>query len=92
MTQSFFTAPPEGMPAPSTVVDRMIDSVGATLRIARGLRQNGRPIDITGLDRLIGILCARALDLPAEQGRSVRSQLAMLLTELDALGVALQPT
>ncbi len=79
------------MLAPAAVVDRMIDAVGVTLRIARGLRRDGRPIDIAGLDRVIGILCARSLDLPTEQGRQVRPRLAVLLTELDALGVALPP-
>ena len=84
-----------GFPAasqPATdAVDRMVDGVGATLRVARSLLQSGRQVDVEGLDRIIGVLCARALDLPPEQGRNIRPRLAILLRELDALGVAMQP-
>lgn len=72
-------------------VDQLLDGVGATLRVARSLLQNGRQVDVEGLDRIIGVLCARTLDLPPEQGRTLRPRLAILLRELDALGVAIQP-
>ncbi|MBC7637882.1 MAG: hypothetical protein H7251_20035 [Acetobacteraceae bacterium] len=67
----------------------MITSVAAILQIARLLLNAGRQVDIQGLDRVVGILCARALDLPPDQGRLVRPSLAILLIELDTLSVAM---
>ena len=82
---------PAATPPAANSVDQMADGVGATLRVARSLLQSGRQVDVEGLDRIIGVLCARTLDLPPEQGRIVRPRLAILLRELDALGVAMQP-
>lgn len=70
----------------------MIDGATSTLRVARGLLENGRRVDLEGLDRVIGVLCARALDLPPEEGRAIRPRLALLLADLDALSLALQPS
>ncbi len=67
----------------------MITSVSATLQLTRSLVVAGRKVDIEGLDRIVGILCARALDLPADEGRLVRPYLAVMLMELDALSVAI---
>lgn len=77
---------------PCAVVQAMIATVGSTLRVAQSLLGTGRAIDIDGLDRMIGVLCARALDLPPEHGRTVRPNLALLLIELDTLGMALRPS
>jgi len=68
----------------------MIAAAASTIRMARSLHGTGRLIDIEGLDRMIGVLCARALDLPPDQGRIVRPDLALLLIELDTLSVAMQ--
>jgi hypothetical protein len=57
----------------------------ATLSIARTLVQSRRRIDLAGLDQEVGRLCAATLDLPIEQGRTLRPQLAAVLAELDAL-------
>ena len=74
------------------VVQDMAATVASTLRLSRLLLGTGRTIDINGLDRIIGLLCARALDLSPEQGRTVRSNLALLLIELDTLSMALRPS
>lgn len=76
---------------PCSAVQDGIAAVASTLRLARSLLETGRIIDIDGLDRMIGVLCARALDLPSEQGRIVRPNLALLLIELDTLSVTMQP-
>ena len=89
-TSSFFPPPPASLAAPQLVVDRMIDGATSTLRIARGLLQSGRRVDLDGLDRVIGVLCARSLDLPPDGGRAMRVRLALLLADLDALSLALQ--
>jgi len=70
----------------------MIDGATYTLRVARGLLEGGRRVDLEGLDRVIGVICARALDLPPEEGRTIRPRLALLLADLDALSLALQPS
>ena len=69
--------------------NNLMAAVASTLRLARSMVGSGRWVDVEGLDRTIGILCARALDLPPDQGRRVRPNLALLLIELDALSVAM---
>ena len=71
--------------------EALADGVSATLRIARGLIEGHRQVDLAGLEAMVGWLCARALDLPPEQGRALRPRLALLLTELDDLTGALAP-
>ncbi len=93
VTQSplpFFPPPPADLAPPRLVVGQMIDGATSTLRVARGLLEGGRRVDLEGLDRVIGVLCARALDLPPDEGRAVRPRLALLLADLDALSLALQ--
>ena len=68
----------------------MGDGLARTICIAQVLLQNDRSIDLTGLDRGVGLLCAKALDLPHELGRSVRPHLLALLSEADRLTDALQ--
>jgi len=89
---SFFPPPPANLAPPHQVVDQMIDGATSTLRVARGLLEGGRRVDLEGLDRVIGVICARALDLPPEEGRTIRPRLALLLADLDALSLALQPS
>jgi hypothetical protein len=60
------------------------------LRMARGLTEGGRRIDIAGLDRLVGLVCAKSLDLPPEDGRRMRVTLIELRDEADALTAALR--
>ena len=63
----------------------LADGLAKTVRIAKALLQSGRTIDLSGLDVMIGLLCARALDLPPEHGRAVRPELMTLRKETDAL-------
>ena len=56
-----------------------------TLSLARTLVATGRRVELVGLDRSVGFLCAKALDLPPEQGRALRAELITLLAELDSL-------
>jgi hypothetical protein len=56
-----------------------------TVRIAAALVAAGRTVDLDGIDDLIGRLCARALDLPPEQGLLLTDDLRRLLTESDTL-------
>jgi hypothetical protein len=73
--------------APS--VRHLADGIAATLRMARAMVEGQRDVDLQGLDGMIGLLCARALDLPPDQGRALRPRLIELLADVDALAGAL---
>ena len=76
--------------APSVeIAEALADGVSATLRIARGLIEGRRQVDLAGLEAMVGLLCARTLDLAPEQGRALRPRLLLLLAELDGLTKAL---
>lgn len=70
-------------------VAELAEGISGTIRMARGLVDGRRHVDLDGLDRMIGVLCARSLDLQPESGTAIRPQLATLLAELDGLGVSL---
>ena len=68
----------------------MAEAACGTLRMARALVESRRHVDLAGLQDAVGRLCAASLDLPPEQGRALRPQLAAVLAELDALARAMQ--
>lgn len=61
-----------------------------TVNLAAGLAAGGRRVDVTGLERSVGLLCAKALDLPPREGRAACALLFSLLGRIDALGAALR--
>lgn len=61
-----------------------------TLAVARVLIQSGVTVDLTGLDRDVGDLCAEAVALPRAQGREMASPLADLLLQIDELERAME--
>ncbi len=88
------TAGLNDMPAfPDTAVEQTRAGVAAlrrTVALARTLAAAGRPIDLAGLDGQVGLICARALDLPPQHGRAMRESLEALLVEVDGLAAALR--
>ncbi len=60
-----------------------------TIGIARALAQNGRTVDLTGLNDGIGMLCAQTLDLPVQEGRALLPMLADVLAQVNTLTAAL---
>jgi hypothetical protein len=68
----------------------MSEGLGRTICIARVLVDNGRTVDMAGLDLGIGLLCAKALDLPPADGRTLRPYLLALREEVDRLTEALR--
>lgn len=68
----------------------MTEGLARTVCIARVLVENGRTVDMAGLDRGIGLLCAKALDLPAKAGRELRPHLSALLSAVNQLTEALR--
>ena len=68
----------------------MAEGLARTIHVARVLVENGRTVDLAGLDRGVGLLCAKAFDLPPEAGRSVRPHLVALMSDAAALTAALR--
>ena len=62
-----------------------LDTLLNEVTVARSLIEADRAVDLTGLDRRFGLLCAKALDLPPEDGRALRPDLIGLLALVDAL-------
>lgn len=81
---------PSPLPSPLAELRAYADGVAQTLGVARGLVDAGRAVDLAGLQDQVGLLCAKALDLPREEGRAMRGELVALLARLDGLSVALR--
>jgi hypothetical protein len=77
-------------PTPLANARRLAAAIASTLRMARALATAGRSIDLSGLDGAVGLVCAKSLDLPPDEGGQMRDTLIALLQELDTLGDALQ--
>jgi len=60
------------------------------LSLIRAMITSGQRIRLAGLESAIGLLCAKALDLPPDQAAPVRAQLTLLLAELDRLTLAVR--
>jgi len=52
------------LPTPLAELLAFADGVTQTLAVARRLIEAGRYVDLTGLEDQVGLLCAKALDLP----------------------------
>lgn len=81
-------APPRLL-SPYDRVVRSAEALDATLRLALALARSQRTIDLSGLERELGRLCAASLDLTPAEGRAMRSRLATLVADLDALSACL---
>jgi hypothetical protein len=63
-----------------------------SLRLARALAGQNRPVDLAGMQDSIGLLCAKALDLDPAEGRTLRVALVALRMELDQLSTVIRST
>lgn len=63
----------------------VVETMAATLLLARALVASGHHIDLDGVDREIGDLCAETVALPREHGLLLRPALEHLLREVEAL-------
>jgi hypothetical protein len=61
-----------------------------TIGVARALVISGRTLDLSGVEDGVGLLCAQALDLPAERGSAMAGLLRAVLADIDALAEALR--
>lgn len=80
---------PTGENRPSSDAIDLAENVARILMVARVLAVHGRAVDLQGLDGMVGLLCARTLDLAPEQARAMRPRLMALRAELDALAALL---
>ena len=69
----------------AAAVQSLTEDITRLLRLTRALVQAGRDVDLCGLDRQIGLLCAKTLDLETRKGRMFRPSLIELRREVDAL-------
>jgi hypothetical protein len=84
MSSAALPFPPQGQ-----AVEALAEGVMATVRMARVLAEGRRRVDLAGLNEMVGVLCARMLDLPLDEGRALRGRLETLDRELMALQEAL---
>ena len=75
---------------PFAAVLTCLEQLGRTLAIARNVALAGRRLDLAGLDGETGLVCARVLDLPVEEGRTLIPALVALRAQLEALFQALE--
>ncbi|MBV8092080.1 MAG: hypothetical protein JO110_02370 [Acetobacteraceae bacterium] len=75
--------------SPLATAEELVKGLARTVRVARCLVESAREVDLSGLKEIVGLLCARALDLDPKEGRMLRPKLAALQQEMDALQVAL---
>ena len=59
-------------------VAALCDGVVGVVRMAGALHDAGRAVSLDGLGDMVGLLCARTLDLPPEQSRALRPRLTNL--------------
>jgi hypothetical protein len=76
--------PASARPPIDAVID-MIDGVARTIQVARALAEAQRPIELTGLENMVGLLVARLFDLDYAEGRSLRERLIALERDLACL-------
>jgi hypothetical protein len=70
-------------------VRRFAADLADTVGLARRLVARGVAVDLTGLEQQVGLLCAKTLDLPPEQGRRMRPDLIALDADVGQLARAL---
>ena len=68
----------------------LADELMNVLNVTKSSLEAGRSIDLTGLNDMVGLLCAKSLDLPPDDGRRVRPRLIVLSASIEALSRALQ--
>ena len=66
-------------------VRALSDELTNIVGVARALVEAGRDVDLAGLDRQVGLLCAKTLDLPPDEGRRLRPRLIALSATVETL-------
>ena len=61
---------------PMTSLRSFIEDLENSIAVAQTLVEAGHAIDLTGFDRLVGLLCAQVLDLPPEDAGLFKDDLS----------------
>ena len=81
-------------PGPSEQPDPILilaAEVRRLVALSYAMAVSGRRVSLAGLENAVGLLCAKALDLPPNETGPVRGQLLLLAAELDRLTAAARP-
>ena len=70
----------------------LVEQTARMIAVARALVVSQRHVDVQGLHEHVGLLCAKALDLPASQTGFLKLELKRLLSGLDALNTSMRET
>ncbi len=71
--------------SPIDAVRALAEELSQVVGVACALVEAGRIVNLSGLDSQVGLLCAKTLDLPPEEGRRVRPWLVALSGGVEAL-------
>ncbi len=71
-------------------LDELCRQLTQTIKLLRAFAEADRTVDIGPLQGGIGLLCAKAMDLPPLDGRKIRPALIRLQLDLDGFGIAMQ--
>jgi hypothetical protein len=73
---------------PSDEVRAYAEQLTKLVDLTRALVDSNREVDLTGLECEIGLLCAKSLDLPPDEGRRIRPRLLALFGSVEGLSRA----
>jgi hypothetical protein len=82
------STPNDAMPAEMDSVSlfgSLLTEIGNIALQAQALIDNGQSIDLSGLEARMGLLCAKALDLPPPLRPQARAELATLQSPIERL-------
>ena len=89
-TAAFSFTPPSGCHDPAQDLEALSEQTSRIIAIAHAMVTSRRPVDLQGLQDQVGLLCAKALDLPPERTGFAKLELSRLAADLDALQEALR--
>ena len=90
------TGAPLPFPAPERDFDpeaevlALSEQTARMIGVAKALVMSQRHVDVQGLQNHIGLLCAKALDLPRSKTGFLKLELTRLVSELDALTASMR--
>jgi hypothetical protein len=79
---------PQPLDTATSAVRDFAEQLKSVVDTACALVASNRDVDLTGLDREIGLLCAKSLDLPPDEGRRIRPRLIALFGSVEGLSRA----
>jgi hypothetical protein len=79
---------PQPLDTPINAVCDFAEQLKNVVDTACALVESNREVDLTGLDCEIGLLCAKSLDLPPDEGRRIRPRLIALFGSVEGLSRA----